>query len=247
MIVLLQPLCEVRHKKRTNKQEKELEISLHLCNYIKKDPRKIFGLSTRRKIQILQRIKYRMPLIKSGEKANKQKASELLVVKGQMSLSLSFDYHTVESPISPNKPFGTTEVSAVENSGQPGESLRRLRRSSFLPLPDDRSPPSDSPLLSVSCSTSRPSVEPSWILRTTATRRCRRPPPTSTPATPGPRKQRMMGRCPATPSGCGSPCWPPLATLWWWRWFVSVPSDTMWRQKHGHCSLVEEPGNLFSL
>lgn len=78
---------------------------------------------------------------------------------------------------------------------------------------------------SLSGSTSRPSAEPSWILRTTATRLCRRPPPTSTPATPGPRKQRMMGRCPVTPSGCGSPYWPRLATLWWWRWFVSVPSE----------------------
>lgn len=109
-------------------------------------------------------------------------------------------------------------------------------RSRFLPplcfwascdnkcLPSDFGPDSLS-RPSLSHSTFRPSVEPSWILHTTATRPCRRPPPTSTPAIPGPRKQRMMGRCPVTPSGCGSLYWPRLATLWWWRWFVSVPSD----------------------
>lgn len=74
-------------------------------------------------------------------------------------------------------------------------------------------------------SISRLSAGPSWILRTTATRPCRRPPPTSTRATLGPQKRRMTGKCPVTPSGCGSLCWRRLATSWWWRWFVPVPSD----------------------
>ena len=68
---------------------------------------------------------------------------------------------------------------------------------------------------------------PSWILHTMATRPCRRPPPTSTPATLDPQKQRMMGKCPVTPFGCGLLCWQPLATLWWWLWFAPVPSDEM--------------------
>lgn len=53
---------------------------------------------------------------------------------------------------------------------------------------------------------------PSWILLITATRLCRRPPPTSMPAALDPQKQRMMGKCQVTPFGYGLPCWQQLAT-----------------------------------
>lgn len=68
--------------------------------------------------------------------------------------------------------------------------------------------------------------EDSWILRTTATCPCRRPRPTSMPAIRGLQKPRMMGKCPVTPFGCGSPCWQPLATSWWWLQSAPAPSDT---------------------
>lgn len=53
---------------------------------------------------------------------------------------------------------------------------------------------------------------PSWILRIMATRPCRRPPPTSMPATLDLQKQRMMGKCRVIPSGYGLLCWQQLAT-----------------------------------
>lgn len=74
--------------------------------------------------------------------------------------------------------------------------------------------------------------EPSWtprpMMTTAASTRSSTPRPASTPLPRPPRytaSRTSPSRCPAMPSGSGSPSLPPLATLWWWASSMPAPSD----------------------